>query len=167
MVNYLLFLGMITATLIGQFEETIAEVALLAVFIPLIAGMAGNTGTQALAVTVRGIATGDVMSEGAMKRLMRETLTGLITGVICGVTIILIVIAWQGIDQLFLGVVVGVSIMASLIVATIAGSFLPLLMHKLNIDPAVASGPFITTINDIISVIIYFGLATTFMEYLT
>lgn len=65
-----------------------------------------------------------------MKRLMRETLTGLITGVICGVTIILIVIAWQGIDQLFLGVVVGVSIMASLIVATIAGSFLPLLMHN-------------------------------------
>lgn len=163
----LLFLGMITASLIGQFEDTISQVALLAVFIPLIAGMAGNTGTQALAVTVRGIATGDVMSEGVLKRLMRETLTGLITGIVCGATIIFVVVVWQGIDQLFLGIVVGVSIMVSLIVATIAGAFLPLLMHKIKIDPAVASGPFITTINDIISVIIYFGMATMFMEYLT
>ncbi|RPF52121.1 magnesium transporter [Aquisalibacillus elongatus] len=162
----LLFLGMITASLIGQFENTLEQVAILAVFIPLIAGMAGNTGTQALAVTVRGIATGDAMSEGVLKRLKRETLTGLITGVVCGIVITLIIMVWQGMSEIHLGLVVGFSIMISLIVATIAGAFLPLLMHKLKIDPAVASGPFITTINDTISVIIYFGTATIFMEYL-
>ncbi|TFB15052.1 magnesium transporter [Filobacillus milosensis] len=160
----LLFLGMLTATLIGQFEGTLQKAAILGAFIPLIAGMAGNTGTQALAVTVRGIATGDAMNEGFIKRLKRESLTGLITGVICGIVIVLIIIVWK--NALYLGLVVGFSIMISLIVATIAGAFLPLLMHKLNIDPAVASGPFITTINDLISVLIYFGTATMFMEYL-
>ncbi|WP_093857579.1 magnesium transporter [Tenuibacillus multivorans] len=161
----LLFLGMITASLIGQFESTLEQVAILAVFIPLIAGMAGNTGTQALAVTVRSIATGDALSEGFLKRLKRELFTGFITGLICGATIVLIILVWK--QDIFLGLVVGFSIMISLIIATIAGAFLPLLMHKLNIDPAVASGPFITTINDIISIIIYFGTATMFMEYLT
>lgn len=76
----------------------------------------------------------------------------------------LIILVWM--NHLYLGVIVGVSIAASLLVATIAGSLMPLLMHKFNIDPAVASGPFITTINDIISVLIYFGLATSFMYLL-
>ncbi|PKR78358.1 magnesium transporter [Halalkalibacillus sediminis] len=160
----LLFLGMVTASLIGRFENTLDQVAILAVFIPVIAGMAGNTGTQALAVTVRGIATGDISKEGKLKRLKKETLTGLITGITCGLIITGVVMLWFG--HVYLGMIVGFSILCSLIVATIAGSFLPLLMHKMNIDPAVASGPFITTINDIISIIIYFGTATIFMDLL-
>lgn len=138
--------------------------AVLAIFIPLIAGMAGNSGTQALAVTVRGLATGEISKEGFFKRLRRETLTGFITGITCGLLMFLIILVWM--NHLYLGVIVGVSIAASLLVATIAGSLMPLLMHKFNIDPAVASGPFITTINDIISVLIYFGLATSFMYLL-
>ncbi len=160
----LLFLGLITASLIRQFEDTLDQVAILAIFIPLIAGMAGNTGTQALAVTVRGLATGEISKEGFFKRLRRETLTGLITGITCGIVIFLIILFW--LQHMYLGIVVGVSIASSLLVATIAGSLMPLLMHKLNIDPAVASGPFITTINDIISVLIYFGMATSFMYLL-
>ncbi|TFD97587.1 magnesium transporter [Jeotgalibacillus sp. R-1-5s-1] len=160
----LLFLGMMTANLIGRFEDTLEQVAILAVFIPLIAGMAGNTGTQALAVAVRSIATGDIKDESKMKLILREAGTGFITGSICGVIVIGIVYVWQ--DSFFLGVLVGISIFASLIVATLAGSLVPLVMHRFNIDPAVASGPFITTINDIISILIYFGIATSFMSYL-
>ncbi|MGF2615376.1 magnesium transporter [Rossellomorea vietnamensis] len=160
----LLFLGMFTASLIGRFEETLDKVAILAVFIPLIAGMAGNTGTQALAVAVRGIATGDLEEESKWKLVVREAGTGLITGTVCGIVVMFTVYVWKG--QLFLGFLVGISIMVSLIVATLAGSLVPLLMHKLKVDPAVASGPFITTINDIISIMIYFGMATLFMNYL-
>lgn len=161
----LLFLGMLTASLIGRFEETLNKVAILAVFIPLIAGMAGNTGTQSLAVAVRGIATGELERENKSKLIFREAGTGLITGATCGVLITLVVYLWHG--DLFLGMLVGISILCTLTVATIAGSLIPLFMHKLKIDPAVASGPFITTINDILSILIYFGLATMFMSYLT
>ncbi|WP_425454687.1 magnesium transporter [Falsibacillus pallidus] len=161
----LLFLGMFTASLIGRFEETLSKVAILAVFIPLIGGMSGNTGTQALAVVVRGIATGDLERESKWKLLLRELGTGLITGTTCGIIVMLVVYLWQG--EFFLGILVGISILASLIVATLAGALVPLLMHRLKIDPAVASGPFITTINDIISILIYFGIATAFMSKLT
>lgn len=160
----LLFLGSLTASLIGRFEETLSVYPILAVFIPLIAGMAGNTGTQALAVAVRGIATGEIDKQGKAKMMFREAGTGLITGISCGVLITLIVYFWQG--NFFLGVLVGLSILMTLIVATLAGSLVPLIMHRFNIDPAVASGPFITTINDIISILIYFGMATAFMNLL-
>lgn len=160
----LLFLGMMTASLIGRFEETLDKVAILAVFIPLIAGMAGNTGTQALAVAVRRIAMGDLEEGGNWKIIVREAGTGLINGAVCGVLVTGIVYFWQ--RDLFLGLLVGISVLATLTVATIAGAFVPLVMHRLKVDPAVASGPFITTINDIISILIYFGMATLFMQYL-
>lgn len=160
----LLFLGMMTASLIGRFEETLDKVAILAVFIPLIAGMAGNTGTQALAVAVRRIAMGDLEEGGNWKIIVREAGTGLINGAVCGVLVTGIVYFWQ--HDLFLGLLVGISVLATLTVATIAGAFVPLVMHRLKVDPAVASGPFITTINDIISILIYFGMATLFMQYL-
>ncbi|MDQ0230628.1 magnesium transporter [Metabacillus malikii] len=160
----LLFLGMFTASLIGRFEATLDKVAILAVFIPLIAGMAGNTGTQALAVVVRRIAVGDPKEHSSLKMLMKEAGTGLITGTICGIVVTLIIFVWKG--NFILGLLVGISILATLTVATIAGAFIPLVMHRLKVDPAVASGPFITTINDIISILIYFGMATLFMQYL-
>lgn len=157
----LTFLGMLTANLMGMFEATLDQVALLAVFIPLIAGMAGNSGTQALAVAVRGIATGDIEEESKMKLLFREAGTGLITGLVCGLVVIGLVYFWKG--ELLIGLLVGTAVAGSIFVATLAGSFIPLLIHRLKIDPAVASGPFITTLNDIISILIYLGLATTFL----
>ena len=160
----LTFLGMLTANLMGMFEETLDQVALLAVFIPLIAGMAGNSGTQALAVAVRGIATGDIEEQSKMKLLLREAGTGLITGVVCGAFVVGLVYFWKG--ELLIGLLVGIAVMSSIFVATLAGSFIPLLIHRLKIDPAVASGPFITTLNDIISILIYLGLATTFLNQL-
>ncbi|WP_010286736.1 magnesium transporter [Kurthia massiliensis] len=160
----LLFLGMITANLIDLFTDTLAQVALLAAFIPLIGGTSGNSGTQALAVAVRGIATGDVEEESKMKLVMREFLTSLIMGITCGIIAFGIVFFWQ--HELMLGILVGVAIGCSIMVATVAGTLIPLLMHRLKIDPAVASGPFITTLNDITSVLIYLGIATLFIDKL-
>jgi len=160
----LLFLGMFTASLIGRFEATLDQVAILAIFIPLIAGMAGNTGTQSLAVAVRGIATGDYGKQGKMRLLLREATTGLITGSVCGALLVIVIYLWKG--ELFLGILVGISILITLIVATLSGSIIPIFMDKMKVDPAVASGPFITTINDIISILIYFGIATSFMRFL-
>lgn len=148
----------------GIFEETLDQVAILAVFIPLIAGMAGNSGTQALAVAVRGIATGDIAEQSKLKLLMREAGTGLITGIVCAVFGVGIVFFSQ--HDLLLGLLVGAAIFGSIFVATLSGSFIPLLIHRMNIDPAVASGPFITTLNDIISILIYLGLASMFLTQL-
>lgn len=160
----LLFLGMFTASLIGRFEETLNIVPILAVFMPLIAGMAGNTGTQALAVAVRGIATGDISKDGKKKMLQKEIGAGLIIGLTCGTLVMVVVNVWQ--HNLYLGLLVGVAIFTTLTISTMAGALIPLIMHRLKIDPAVASGPFIQTLNDIISILIYFGLATLLMNYL-
>src|SRR5699024_12724966 len=160
----LLFLGMFTASLIGQFEETLEQVAILAIFMPLLAGMAGNTGTQSLAVAVRSLATGEFGKQGKLSLMMKEATTGLITGTTCGIVITLVIYIWKG--ELFLGFLVGISIVARLTIATLSGSVIPIIMDRLKIDPAVASGPFITTLNDIISILIYFGIATTFISYL-
>ncbi len=158
----LLVLGMLTANLIGAFEETIAQVALLAAFIPLIAGTAGNSGTQALAVAVRGIATRDIEEESKMKLVLREAGTGLLTGTVCAIFVVGLIYVWK--QEFLLGLLVGAAILVSIFVATISGTLIPLFMHKINIDPAVASGPFITTLNDLISTLIYLGLATAFIS---
>ncbi|MCG7344631.1 magnesium transporter [Sporosarcina sp. ACRSL] len=157
----LLVLGMLTANLIDLFTETISRVALLAAFIPLIAGTAGNSGTQALAVAVRGIATRDVEDESKFRLLLREAGTGLITGLICAIFVVGLIFIWK--QEFIIALLVGAAILVSIFVATISGSFIPLFMHRMNIDPAVASGPFITTLNDVISIIIYLGLATMFI----
>ncbi|HLR74351.1 MAG TPA: magnesium transporter, partial [Virgibacillus sp.] len=121
-------------------------------------------GTQSLAVAVRGLATGDYGEQSKMKLMIREATTGLVTGTTCGILITIVIYLWHG--QLFLGLLVGIAIMITLTVATLSGSVIPMIMDRLKIDPAVASGPFITTINDIISIMIYFGIATAFMNFL-
>ena len=160
----LLFLGLMTASLIGRFEEALSQKAILAIFIPLIGGMAGNTGTQVLAVVVRGLATGDLEEVSKWRLILREGGAGLIIGATCGLVVTGIIYVWQ--HSLILGLLVGISLFMTLIVASLAGALVPLVMNKMKIDPAVASGPFISTINDLISILIYFGLATTFMQYL-
>ena len=158
----LLFLGMITASLMAQFEDTLDAVAILAIFIPLISGTSGNSGTQALAVAIRGLATKEAGDEESkLKLLLRELSTGMVMGVLCAVVVTGIVYFWKG--ELVIGMLVGAAMCCSIIVATLAGALIPLLMHRIGVDPAVASGPFITTLNDITSILIYLGLATVFI----
>ncbi|MDN5808828.1 MAG: magnesium transporter [Staphylococcus equorum] len=161
----LTFLGMITATILGSFEDTLSQVALLAAFIPIVSGMSGNSGTQSLAVSVRNISTGEIYEQSKFKVALRETGSGFLSGLICSIVLFLIILILYG--QPILAVIVGASLTIAMTVGTLVGSMIPLVMDKLKIDPAVASGPFITTINDIVSMLIYFGLATSFMSYLT
>ena len=159
----LLFLGMATATLIAKYEVLVSEASILAVFISLITGTAGNAGTQSLAVAVRRLAISDDKEKSFIRVLISEILTGLITGAVTGITIFGIVAVWKG--NPILGFVIGMAMMAAITVANLAGSLIPMLMDRLGFDPAVASGPFITTLSDLTSVLIYFNIAALFMSH--
>ncbi|MBT2665057.1 magnesium transporter [Bacillus sp. ISL-4] len=160
----LLFIGLVSGTIISGFEETLSKVVALAFFMPMIAGMTGNTGTQSLAVVVRGLITSDTDKGVVTRLIMRELKVGLIIGITCGILISIIAYVWQG--NPVLGLVVGSSLVMTLIIGTLAGTIIPLILYKFNIDPAVASGPLITTLNDILSLLIYFGIATMFISKL-
>ncbi|WEG73703.1 magnesium transporter [Vagococcus intermedius] len=159
----LLFLGMSTATLIGRYEELVSEASILAVFISLITGTAGNAGTQSLAVAVRRLAVQDDKDSGFFRLIISEVLTGLITGAVTGLAIFIVVGIWK--QNFPLGFVIGIAMLFAITVANLAGSLIPMLMDKLGFDPAVASGPFITTLSDLTSVLIYFNIASLFMSY--
>lgn len=160
----LMGVGLIAGNIISRFESTLEAVVSLAVFIPLMADMAGNTGTQALAVVVRGLSIGEFRTQDLLWLLRREAGVGLFIGTVNGLLIALTAWFWQG--NPWLGFVIGFSLWLTLMVATMAGATIPLLLHRSGIDPAVASGPFITTINDIIGLTIYFSVATYFMRHL-
>ena len=159
----LLFLGMATASLISHYEELVSEASILAVFISLITGTAGNAGTQSLAVAVRRLAINDDKESSFFRTVISEVLTGLVTGAITGLTIFAIVSIWKG--NPILGFVIGMAMMCAITVANLAGSLIPMLMDRLGFDPAVASGPFITTLSDLTSVLIYFNIASLFMSH--
>lgn len=161
----LIFLGMISATLINSFEETLNEVVLLAAFIPIIMDSAGNVGTQFLAVAVRKITIGDNRKgESLGKVVWQEFLVGGILGAAAGMTLSLVVAIFYG--NSLLAVIIGVSLWFTLSISTVVGSVIPILINKLKIDPAVASGPFITTINDTFGLMIYFSIATRLLHLL-
>lgn len=159
----LLFLGMATATLIGHYEDLVSEASVLAVFISLITGTSGNAGTQSLAVAVRRLAMDDGKSKKFLSLIFSEIMTGLISGLVTGITIMLVVGIWK--QNFMLGFVIGVAMLFAIAVGNLAGSLIPMVMDKLGFDPAVASGPFITTLSDLTSVLIYFNIASLFMDY--
>jgi magnesium transporter len=160
----LLFIGLVSGKIISGYEETLQKVVALAFFMPMIAGMTGNTGTQSLAVVVRGLVSNDIDKKVITKLILRELFVGLIIGFICGILISIIAFVWQG--NAILGIVVGSSLLLTLIIGTLAGTVIPILLYRFNVDPAVASGPLITTLNDIFSLITYFGIATAFINHL-
>lgn len=160
----LLFIGLLSGSIISGFQGTLEEVVALAFFMPMIAGMTGNTGTQSLAIVVRGLVSQELDIKQGIKLIFRELWVGIIIGVTCGIMISIIAFVWQG--SFTLGLVVGSSLLITLIIGTLAGTIIPLLLYKFKIDPAVASGPLITTINDILSLLIYFGIATMFITKL-
>jgi magnesium transporter len=160
----LLFIGLISGRIISSFEDTLSQVVALTFFMPMIAGMTGNIGTQSLAIIVRGLISHDI-DKGVIARLIvRELGVGITIGTTCAILISIIAYLWQG--DLVLGAVVGGSLFFTLIIGTLAGTIIPLILYRFKIDPAVASGPLITTLNDIFSLLIYFGFATMFLKYL-
>ncbi len=161
----LLILDFFVSMVISTFENTIAQKYVLVFFQSVILGLAGNAGTQALAVSIRKISQGELDSKVRVgKHLFNEFKTGLSMGVILGIIALLAVTLFLFIKKepayFNVAIVVSVAIVSAMSLSSLFGSLIPLLFEKLHIDPAVASGPFITTINDILAVVIYFGIAS-------
>ena len=151
--------GIIAAIVIGVYEPMLNSTMALAAFIPIIIGMGGNIGTQSSTIIVRGMATGRIDSGGEIKVFFKELQVGIILGFLYGVLLGLFA-KFKFIDaDPLLGLVVGLSICCSMIIAVTVGSTIPLVLRKLDIDPAIATGPFVTTSIDILGVLLYFVIA--------
>jgi len=162
----LLFLGLISANLIGRFEDTLSAVVALAVFMPIILDSAGNVGTQSLAISVRSLTFGEKRDKKEFwKVFLQEFATGLLLGIAAGTVIGIISYIMYG--NVYLGLVVGLSLFLTLSVASVIGYLVPNIFAKIGIDPAIASGPFITTLCDTSALVLYFSLATKFIHLLT
>lgn len=160
----LLFLGLITGGLIGAFEETLESVVMLSTFIPMIMGTAGNIGTQSLAVSVTNLDSDKENGKSFWKTVFDEFRSGLVIGVIIAIVLSIVVFIIYGNSVLAFIVSATMLIVTSL--AAVVGVVIPAIINKFNIDPAVASGPFITAINDSFGILIYFAIATSLLQYL-
>jgi magnesium transporter len=150
------------AAVVGMFQDTLDQVMILAVFLPVMAGQSGNTGCQALAVALRGLTLGDV--QGRERRLvMKEGMLGLLNGVLVGLTAGLgmwLYAGWKGYPHSFmLGTVVFIAMVASCVVSGLCGAMIPLVLRRFKTDPATASSIFLTTVTDIVSMGFFLGLA--------
>jgi len=149
-----LFGGVIVALVLGQFESDLSENAQLAVFIPLIAAMAGNVGIQSSAIVVQSIANNTLGLEKTIFKIFKEFTVGLVNGLILGAILFIYNLAVN--DSFALTLSVSLSLFVVIIFAAVFGTLIPLLLNKMKFDPALATGPFITTMNDIMGLFIYF-----------
>ncbi len=148
------------AAVVGLFESTIAAVAILAAYMPVVAGMGGNAGTQAMAVTVRGISMGQVSLKTGKRVVANEAIAGAANGLITGALVAVIAIAFSLAEfGLLLGAVIGVSMVANLVIAGFFGAITPLLLDRLGYDPATSATIFITTATDVLGFFVFLGLA--------
>lgn len=150
-----LFGGILGAQVIGNFEVQIGQIPALAFFIPLVAAMGGNVGVQSSAIVVQSLANGTNQFSSILSRVKKEALLGLLNGFICSVVIFLV--TWL-LETPVLGLAVSISLFTVIVFAAILGTLIPLILDKYNIDPAVATGPFITTMNDVVGLTIYFSI---------
>jgi magnesium transporter len=153
------------ASVVALFEGTISKITALAVFMPIVAGMGGNAATQTLTVIVRGIALGEVGWGNARKALLKEAIVGIGNGLVLG--IVAAGVAWATRGNPTLGLVLGMAMIINMFVAATAGTLVPLGLRAANVDPALASSVFITTLTDVFGFFSFLGLATLFMSYLT
>lgn len=164
-----LYINLITAIAasltVSVFEGTIQRVVTLASFMPIVAGMGGNTGTQTLAIIVRSIALGELTFENAKRVLLKEIAAGIIMGLAVGVVVALIGFLWVG--KPVFGIVIGLAMLLNMAAATLAGFLVPVTLKKLKIDPALASAVFVTTVTDVLGFFFFLGLATILIGYLT
>lgn len=150
---------------ISRFEATIAQVAILAAFQSVVAGLGGNTATQTLAIIVRAIALDEIELSDAWRTLFKETAVGLLQGMFVGAAAGLGVYLWT--DKPYLGLILGLSLLGNMIIATMVGTMVPLLLRALKLDPALASSVLVTSVTDSVGFALFLGLATIFLRYLT
>jgi magnesium transporter len=152
--------GVAAVAIIGVFKNMLETTVALAAFIPVIIGMGGNIGTQSSTIIVRGLATGRVDIGNNLKIILKEIKVGLILGVLYGLLLGVFATLKFVNTTPYLGLIVALSILSSMIISTFVGTLVPLLFRKLDIDPAIATGPFVTTSIDIIGVTLYFLIAS-------
>lgn len=167
----LLFLGLVVSSVIGVFEGIIASLPVIVFFQSMILDMAGNVGTQSLAVTIRNL-TDEEMKKKVRKNVIKEIKIGFLNGLIISIIAFLFVLAFLAIrhqeivsgdgflwmDVLKVAGIIAFSLLLAMTLSSFVGTIFPILLNKMHIDPAVASGPFITTINDVVAVVVYYGL---------
>jgi len=157
-----LFANLLTALLsswvISNFESSIAKMVALAVLMPIVASMGGNAGTQTMTVTVRALATRDLSSANTWRVIRREVMVGAFNGL--AFALIMGVIAAMWFDVTDLGLVIGLAMVTVLAAAALGGILIPLILTRLGVDPAVSSGPFVTTVTDVVGFLSFLGIAT-------
>ena len=149
--------SILASLVIAQFSSTIEAIVALAILLPIVASMGGNAGTQTLTVSVRALATKDLTSSNALRVIRREVIVGLLNGLVFAVIIGIVGVIWFG--SAMLGVVLGLAMVGNLVVAGLAGILIPIALNKLKIDPALASGAFVTTVTDVVGFFAFLGLA--------
>lgn len=155
--------GFVSVTVLGTFDAAMQEHAALFFFVPLIAAMAGNVGVQSSAIVLQGLANQSLRGS-LLKRLIKEVLLSLLNGVVLATLLLVGGILLLGFDFLF-GLTIGISLVSVIIIASLIGTFVPIILDKLGIDPAMATGPFITTSNDIFGIIIFFSIAKSILHF--
>ena len=154
--------GVLATFIIGHFESTLEQLVFLAAFIPVIMGMGGNVGTQSSTIVVRGLATDRIQLQNMGRVILKEIAIGGILGSVYG--LLLGIVAHVGYQMWRLAVVVGTAVVFTMLLATFVGSMLPMMFARFRIDPAVATGPFVTTAIDIMSIFLYFSFAKFLFE---
>ena len=152
-----LLTSILASMVIAQFDAAITQIVALAVLMPIVASMGGNAGTQSLTVAVRALATRDLSGSNVWRVIRREVLVGLANGIIFAVIMGIVGVIWFGMP--LLGVVIGVAMVVNLVVAGLAGVGVPVILERLKIDPALASGAFVTTVTDVVGFFSFLGLA--------
>ena len=153
--------AILASIVISFFEATISQMVALAVLMPIVASMGGNAGTQTMTVAVRALATQDLGPVNAVRVILRESAVGLLNGLLFALIMAAIAYFWFGSDEL--GLVIGVAMVVNLFAAALAGILIPLGLDALDLDPAIASGVFVTTVTDVVGFFAFLGLAAVWL----
>ena len=159
-----LFTAVMAAAVVANFESTIAKVVSLSSVMSIVTGMGGNSGTQSLTILCRGLSLGEVDKDNAFQIFCKEITVGLLSGIVIG--IIVAFGAWWFASNPWFGLVAGLAMILNMLAANIAGYLVPVILKRLNIDPALASGVFVTTVTDCMGFFFFLGLATLFLPLL-
>ncbi|HEX2984188.1 MAG TPA: magnesium transporter, partial [Ignavibacteriales bacterium] len=152
---------MVSAIVLSSFQASIEKVLISSFFVPIVMAMGGSSGTQSAIVVVRAMATSEVWMGAAFSRLSKEFGIALLNGLACSFILLLAThFFWEA--NIGFSIVLSISLLIIMINATMIGAMAPILLNKMNIDPAIATGPFVATANDILSLLIYFLLLTNF-----
>lgn len=153
--------AVLASLVIGLFEDTIAKIVALAVLMPIVASMGGNAGTQTVTLVVRGLALGTITETNARRLLVKELLVGVLNGVLWALVVAAVALVWF--RQPALSVVIGMAMVVNLLFAALAGVLIPVIVRRVGVDPALASGVVLTTVTDVVGFFAFLGLATLFL----